>query len=90
MSTAKLATHHECGGQHHDADDHRQVLLGDGLDGQLAEAGQAEYVLCYDGPAEQHPDVDAELGHHRDEGGPQRVLVGDPPLADPLARAVRM
>ncbi len=78
MSTAKLASDHECGGQHDDADDHRQVLLGDGLDGQLAEAGQAEYVLCYDGPAEQYPDVDAELGHHRDEGGPQRVPIGDP------------
>src|SRR5215468_3505807 len=61
----EVGEHHERGDQHHDADDHRQVLLGDRLDGQLAEAGQAEYVLCYHGPAEQYPDVDAELSHHR-------------------------
>ena len=52
--------------------------------GQLTQAGQAEDVLGDHRAAEQHPDVDAELGHHRGQRGAQRVPVGDPPFADPL------
>ncbi|MBO0770915.1 MAG: EamA family transporter [Actinobacteria bacterium] len=77
--------HHDVGddneerGQQHDADDHRQVLRGDGLHGQRPQARQAEDVLGDHHAAEDDPQVDAGLGDDRGQRAAQRVYDQYPP-----------
>src|SRR5437879_408540 len=67
-----------------DALDDRIVALGDRLEEETPEAGQAEDGLDDHGAAEDLRDLDAEHGQHRDEGVLQAVLEHDGPLAQPL------
>ena len=58
-------------------------LRGRGGLAGLAQTGQREEVLDDHRAAEQGDELDAEHGHDRHAGEPQRVHVADPPLRCP-------
>jgi len=64
-----------------DGDDHRFVGVGDRL---YRHAAEAEDLFGDDDAAKEGGHVDAELGDHRDHGGPQAVAVRHPALPHAL------
>ena len=79
--------------QHH-ALDHRVVAGEDGVDGELAEAGQHEDLLGDDRAGDQRAQLQPDDGGHDDEAVAQRVpehdLAARPaPWPGPCARSRR-
>ena len=71
----------EDGAQQSDAKDLGQVVVGDRLDGVLADSRQGERGLGQDCTTKQQAEVEAEDGQDRGERGAQAVLDDDIPLA---------
>src|SRR6266568_913436 len=70
---------------HHGGHDRRQVEVGQGLIGEIADPVDAEDHLGEQRPAgDQGPEVKPEQAHERDHGGAQRVPQQHLPLGDPL------
>ena len=72
--------HERGGGDEHDALDHREVLLGDGLEDVLADAGQREDLLDDQRAAQQVAELDPDDGDRRAERVLQGVLADDRPV----------
>ena len=69
----QVEQHHEHRGDGHPRQDHRIVGALERVEEQQPEAGPAEDALDHDHPAEEHPGVDGDDGHERDQRVAQRV-----------------
>ena len=83
MSTTRLIITNERGDHQHDALDHGQVLVADGLDDVRAHARQREDLLDDEGAAQQVAELDADDGDGRAEGVLEGVLADDLPGPGP-------